>query len=240
MKKSTKFLFLLSLAMMMVAGSANAQKTHFGIKASATFNNIITDSITYSASDTSFFGTDQNPLQFGFNVGAFAEYMLSDKFGVSVEVLYARQGRKEINETDIYKSTTNITTNNINLPIMLKLYLTERLAVEIGPQFNYCFGGNINVKTSFTDELLTDQESNFTFKEIEDDFSEVVSDYKYWNRFGVGAALGFSYNFNFGLFVGARYTLGFTNLLNSINDEDKQESMDSKNSVISISAGFRF
>lgn len=241
MRKKVKFIAVLSLVMAVATSCAFAQKFHYGVKASATFNNIIMDSI--SGSDTTIFGTDGNPLQFGYNVGAFVEYMVTSKIGVSAELLYSRQGRKEVKKDDFGTITTNVTTSNINLPIMLKIYLSERLAVEAGPQFGYCFGGKVNMKTAFNDEALKDSELSLSFKELEDeDNNRGVGDkdFKYWNRFGIALGLGASINFKFGLFVGARYTIGVTDLLNTRDIQGKQVTRDSKCSEISISAGFRF
>ena len=49
-----------------------------------------------------------------------------------------------------------------------------------------------------------------------------------------GANLGFSYDFTENLFVGARYNIGLTNIVKDSPDESV------KNSVFSISAGYKF
>ena len=49
-----------------------------------------------------------------------------------------------------------------------------------------------------------------------------------------GANLGFSYDFTENLFVGARYNIGFTNIAKDSGDDSI------KNSVFSISAGYKF
>ncbi|RTY89662.1 porin family protein [Flavobacterium sp. GT3R68] len=69
----------------------------------------------------------------GFHVGAFGEFMLSEKFAIQPEVLFSTQGAKidnSLGETD-YK------LNYINIPVMAKFYVTPAVSVELGPQIGF-------------------------------------------------------------------------------------------------------
>ena len=231
MRKNVKFLAVLSAVMVMAASSAFAQFS-FGVKASATLNNILEKE--YAGEDASEYS---NPMKFGFNVGVFGEYMLSDNMSVAAELLFAQQGRKDVlKHDDDNKSTTTRTTNNINLPILFRFYPVKALSVEIGPQFGFCFSG----KTKENLRILgVEEEDELSWKDLENDVQKLDKDYKLWNRFGIGAAVGANYNFDFGLFVGARYTIGLTDLFYQ-NEDLSDDDVKSKTSVISVSVGYRF
>ena len=231
MRKNVKFLAVLSAVMVMAASSAFAQFS-FGVKASATLNNILEEE--FDGEDAS---EHSNPMKFGFNAGVFGEYMFSDNMGVAAELLFAQQGRKDVWKHDNdNKSTYTLTTNNINLPIMFRYYPMRALSVEIGPQFGFCFG----VKDKDVTKVLGNEtETSTNWGEVEDNLQEFDKDFKMWNRFNVGAAVGANYNFDFGLFVGARYTIGLTDLFYQ-NEDLSDDDVKSKTSVISVSVGYRF
>ena len=204
----------------------------FGVKASGTLNNI------YGEDSTT---TSMKPA---FNVGVMGEFFLNENMSVGAELLFAQQGCQDKDEGEDlgvkWSTKTTMTTNHINLPIMFRYYIGG-LAVELGPQFGLCLGGNYKYKREIdgkTDEHTTN------FSEIEDDFKKIDSDYKFYNRLNIGGAIGVSYNMPMGLFFGARYTYDFTNAFNEIKMDGltstKCESVKSNHGVISVSVGFKF
>lgn len=99
----------------------------------------------------------------------------------------------------------------INIPIMAKYYVIDDLAVEAGPYVGFL----MNAKIKGNDGVSMD---------VKDGLNTV--------DFGLG--FGVSYNFNDGLFAGARYNFGLTDLAKN----NEYEAV--KNSVIQISVGYRF
>ena len=232
MKKTFKFM-VVAAVLAFAANSSLMAQFKFGVKASGNLSNIyVEDSTT----------TSMKP---GFNIGVMGEYFLNDNISVGAELLLSMQGAKETSEGTTlgkdWKNTSSITTNNINLPIMIRYYFGG-LAVELGPQIGFCFGGNFKNKKESdgnTDETTT------AFSKWEDDYYKNVDDsYKMWNRLNIGGAIGVSYNMPMGLFFGARYTYDFTNLFNTIKMDGltstKCESRKSNQGVISVSVGYKF
>ncbi|MCK8521799.1 PorT family protein [Aquimarina sp. D1M17] len=115
-----------------------------------------------------------------FHFGAMAEIKFSEKFSLQPEVIYSGQGV----DTNI-SSEGRITLNYLNVPIIGKYYVTERLSIEAGPQIGF---------------LLSSKGGTLDYK----DFLKTTD-------FGVNFGLG--YKFDNGLNFSARYNLGLTNII---------------------------
>jgi hypothetical protein len=101
----------------------------------------------------------------------------------------------------------------ITIPIMADFKVAERLSIQGGPQF----GININAI----------EKDNDSGNEV--DFENVES-------LDIGLGIGAQYRLPIGLFFQARYVAGLSNVF----EEFEGESIDAKNSVISISVGWFF
>ena len=140
----------------------------------------------------------------GFHVGAFANMRLQ-RFGLQPEVIFSSQGA----EVPLTNSVEKF--SYVNVPIMLKFYLTDFLNLQAGPQFGLMTsavaennGGNINVESLY-------KESDWSL------------------GLGVGLELPF------GLNLEGRYNVGVTD----INDSpDTTTALN--NQVYQVSIGFRF
>lgn len=227
MKKTFKFL-VVAAVLAFAANSSLMAQFKFGVKVSGNLSNIYMEDTTT---------TSMKP---GFNFGVLGEYFLNENMSLGAEVLFSQQGAKETKEGEDlgikWKTTSAITTNYINVPILFRYYFGG-LAVELGPQFGLCLGGKYSYKSEVGDKT---EEYTKKFSEIEEDAQKVVSDFKYWNRLQIGGAIGLTYNMPMGLFLGARYTYDFTDLLNTINKEGKTESYKTKSGVITVSVGYKF
>ncbi|MBR5086721.1 MAG: PorT family protein [Muribaculaceae bacterium] len=72
---------------------------------------------------THFWGEYVNhDVKLGYQVGAFAEFGVTDKFAIAPEVVFAAQGGK------------HYTTNYVNIPVMLKFYVAPAFSIDFGPQ----------------------------------------------------------------------------------------------------------
>lgn len=162
-----KKIVLSLLAVAAMGLSANAQQVvKFGPKAGVNFANLN--------------GEDDASSITSFHVGAFAEIFFTDKFAIQPELLYSMQGAS----IESMGAESEMKLDYINIPIMAKYYVIDRLAVEAGPYVGFL------MKADF---------EGVDFK----DYTKSVD-------FGLG--LGASYNLDNGFFGGARYNLGLSDI----------------------------
>ena len=118
---------LILLTVTLCSTSFYAQDLDLGIKAGMNFSNI----------------TDATGLsnRTGFVFGAFAGAKLGDKIGIQGDLLYSQQGAEfDGGEIDL---------NYVNVPVVLKYFLTESIHIHGGPQFGFVVDDN--VKSVFQD-----------------------------------------------------------------------------------------
>ena len=151
-----------------------------------------------------------------YQAGVLMEYKFTDKFAIAPEVVFASQGDKfkaiELNllGTDVSKNVT-FNTNYINVPVMLKYYVSPAFSVDFGPQVGFNVYSKISIED--VDEAY----------DIKDNTKGV--------DFGLG--LGGTYNLTDNAFVQARYTLGLTKVFDG--DYNKE-----KNGNIQLAFGMKF
>ena len=132
----------------------------------------------------------------GFRVGGFLNmrwgYRTENSskgtgpWGFQPELMYSNQAVK----TD----AGDVKMNYIAVPLLLKIYPTTALSIEVGPEFSY---------------LLSTSPSTMAV-----DGAEIkVGDCKGMN---IGLAAGLAYDFEMGLTIGARYTYGFTDMAKNL------------------------
>lgn len=132
----------------------------------------------------------------GFRVGGFLNmrwgYRTENSskgtglWGFQPELMYSNQAVKT--------EAGDIKMNYIAVPLLLKVYPTTALSIEVGPEFSYL------ISTSPSTMAVDGAEIN-------------VGDCKGMN---VGVAAGLAYDFEMGLTVGARYTYGFTDMAKNL------------------------
>ena len=166
---------------------------------------------------TNFWGSDvEHGMKPSYQVGLLMEYKMSPKFAIAPEVVFASQGGKykalDLNffNLDIEKTVT-FNTNYINIPVMLKYYVTPSFSVDLGPQLS------VNVYSKYSIEGVDDA------IDVKDNTKTV--------DFGVG--LGGTYNLTNNAFVQARYTMGMTKVFDG--DHNKE-----KNGNIQVAFGMKF
>lgn len=102
--------------------------------------------------------------------------------------------------------------NYINVPVLAKFYITKQFTAEAGPQIGFL----VSAKSDGDD--------------VKDGFKSVDTGF----NFGLG------YNFTDNFSVGARYTVGLSNIADN-NADTWDEYYDSpKNSVFAITAAYKF
>ena len=171
-----KVVFATVIALVLSLVTVHAQEVKFGAKAGLNFAFVTGD-------NTKDFDPTTN-----FHVGLMAEFKISNKFSLQPELIYSGQGA----DTNI-DSEGSIGLNYLNIPLIGKYYVTERLSLEAGPQIGFLLsskGGSINYK----------------------DFLKSTD---------FGANIGVGYKLDNGLNFGARYNLGLTNIIDVDGFSDK-------------------
>jgi hypothetical protein len=232
------------IALLTFTTIAFSQDIKFGAKGGLNLSSLSGDYPDYGPSVT---GADESSLKnksvFGFHIGGFLEYSINEKLSIQPEILLSQQGSQLDLFMTQYASTTGtgkrrintaIIANKltyINLPIMLKYKVFEKLNIEFGPQIGYLVNAKVKVKQENVYGGVTDYS-----REIEGDNKES------FKGFDFGVNFGTSYDFNEHLFVEVRYNLGLSKVykpVKSIGDEINVFE-NSKNSVLQLSVGYRF
>jgi len=159
----------------------------------------------------------------GYQAGLVMEYKFNPNFAIAPEVVFASQGGKskafalDITNNDINLTTTDIkyTANYINVPVMLKYYVTPEFSIDFGPQVGF------NVFNKVSHKNLSKS------IDIKDSTKPV--------DFGLG--LGGTFNLTENAFVQARYTMGLTKVF---KDEDVIGENNAKNGNVQIAFGMKF
>lgn len=128
----------------------------------------------------------------GFRAGVMANFHWGQRtanslpgtgwIGLQPELMYSYQTVKS--------DGGDLKMNYIQLPVMIKIYPMSRLGIEVGPEFNYMI--------STSPKTMNVAGTNITTGDC--------------TGFNIGAGVGVSYELKMGLMIGARYSLGFTDL----------------------------
>ena len=173
---------------------------------------------------THFWGDDApSGMIPNYQVGLMMEYKFNPKFAIAPEVVFAAQGGKETDDVSvedfpgIVVAKGTFHTNYINVPVMLKYYVTPAVSIDFGPQVGF------NVYSKMT---VSGKAGNIEAK-------ETVNLKDNTNTVDFGLGLGATYNLTDNAFVQARYTLGLTNVF----DIDDAEA---RNGNIQLAFGMKF
>ena len=188
-------LMFLSMVLSVKAQGPHPNKSNFGIKGG------------YSLAAVSSDGDGETGQRHGFHLGLYGESFFNENIALQVELLYSQQGYKiEDGGGDFTQKI-----DYINLPLMLKPYLSDTFFLEIGPQI----GLAISHKETF--------DSGFGLFDTSQEFDPQNLDW--------GINFGGGFKTDSGVSLGVRYHLGF----GSIYDEGSP-----KNRIWQFSIGFDF
>lgn len=173
-KLNKQFLFLFAL-FFLASGGLHGQ-TRYGIKAGVNITNL-----------TKVNGISKSRT--GFQAGGLVLFLLdnNDQFYLQPELIYSMQGEYLVGKDGDNEEYKNF-LNYINIPIMLKAYLSEaesEFFAEAGPFIGFKIGENI--------ERLDNPGGGQKFNTFD---------------FGIGAGFGYSFSREFE--IGARYSYGLS------------------------------
>lgn len=175
---------------------------HFGIKAGA-LSSTLNSEMTFDPEFRMGFGYTAG-LVVNLHWGQRTETSLPGTgiIGIQPEMLFAHR--------EVRSNGGNLKFNDIQIPVMLKIYPLAQLSIELGPEFSY---------------LLSASPESVPFKDAEVQIGDCAG-------FHFGAGAGLAYEFDFGLMFGARYSMGFTDLARNLKWQSRNN--------VQVSVGWLF
>lgn len=205
-----KLVLLAAIAVTSIA-TVNAQEVRLGAKGGVNFATFNGDNLGDIKSRT------------GFHIGGLVEIPVTERFAVQPEILYSAQGAEYRDKgTELganYDYTITQKLDYISVPVMAKFYVIDGLAIEAGPQVSFLTSSKSEYEGTLGGVTVSGE------SDLED-VSKV--------DFSLGA--GVSYRLPVGVFFGARYNFGLTN----VNDGNNADDNKINNRVFQLSAGYSF
>jgi hypothetical protein len=213
MKKITFLIFALLTIFI-----SQAQEIKYGLKGGLNTSNlkgIVPISINSNQKEKSIFGV---------NLGCFVEIKLTEKLAFQPELIFSMQGNKlerdEEQQKGVFISKTRI--NYLNIPLLVKYYIENKLYVEFGPQVGLLLNIKQDVSNiSIFDPALITNEDN---KDINDITKK--TDY--------GFNLGLGFEFSDRTFINIRSNFAPSNINDVYASKNKIQ-----NEVFQISIGYK-
>ena len=215
-----KLLMMVAMAVCCMAANAQNEVGQLTLQPKVGFNvSTITGGVQMGKNDAG--------MKLGFVIGAEAEYGIAQKFSLAAGVLYSMQGCDfgefkylyTVGGQD-YESGWDKNQYNfayLNIPIVANYYLAQGFAIKAGIQPGFLLSAKNKV-----DGIGIQASDEVDMK------SEM-------NSFDLSIPLGLSYETE-NVVIDARYNLGLTKL----NKESGAGIVDSKNSVIQVTIGYKF
>jgi hypothetical protein len=186
----------------------NAQETSFGIKAGVNYA-FINGDIPNVIPDIKY------------HAGAFLNFSFTDLVALQPEFIFSVKGFGDDKE--------NLDLSYIDVPVLFKLNLADKISFHLGPQFSYL------LSSDYTSDINTDN------------FEERINDFDISAAAGMelelltGLSLGARYSFSV-ISIGKDYDLEKTVIVNNVSTQvvENIEDPDYKNGVIQLFAAFKF
>lgn len=205
---------ILSAVAVFAFGFVSAQDVKFGAKIALNVASLTGD-------------VDDASSLIGFQVGAFAEFKISEKFAFQPELMYSAQGVKESATMFVEGYETSIDAKSklgyLNIPLMAKYYPTPKFSLEFGPQVGFLLSAKVDGDYTVVIDGMSVSGSESV------DVKDQASSVDFGLNFGAG------YDFTEKVSAGVRYNLGLSNVYDYEGDNTS-----AKNSVFSVSLGYKF
>lgn len=188
-----------------------AQDAKFGLKGGFNFSNLYTKDV------------DDENLLVGFNGGLFLELPITKQIALMPELLYTTKGAEVKYDNSFFSGAGKFRLNYIEIPVLLKVNLTENFNLHFGPYAAF-----------LVDSKITNEDANGTIN-----FEQAVNKDDLNNfDYGLAAGLGFDFE-SFG--IGARYNYGLNTVGKTKTILGQSYTFpDGKNSVFSLYANIKF
>lgn len=207
MKKCLLFAIAVATLLLTSIDASAQKKTNFNgwtVKLGTNFSNIIGNSDFDVPSK----------YKVGFTAGLGLDWLFTNVVGLSVDVLYSRQG----GEFDLGKGIKVVENSNyINVPVLANFHIVKGLVGKAGVQLGFFLSGDDRIEG-------TENPQNY----------DMIGAYR---TMDVAIPVGLSYEFGFGLIIDARYHFGLTDI---IKDAPYEKGLKATNSYASLTVGYRF
>jgi opacity protein-like surface antigen len=186
--------FLLFCAAALMTSGLMAQDLTFGAMAGV---NMSTISESVDPEPDEFESSDA--LGFGFQVGAFGEYAISESIGLRAELQVQQRGLSD-DVPSINENGEEVTIDTkqsdlfVQIPVLLAINAGESLSFHVGPTLGF----------------LASSKNSIDGEDLDSEFQDEINEDR--NGFELGLALGAQYNLNETMGLGVRYTRGLTDL----------------------------
>lgn len=210
MKKNGYINVLLFVGMMVTAIPVSAQKSRegfaFGVKSGVNISNLLTEE-GLAGDEGIGIGT-----RVGYVGGVFAEYKFTRCFYLSGDVLFSGKGFKTKLPLNKEYQKACFRLNYMDFPVMANFYVWKGVVLKVGLQPSVLLASKVQWR------------------------GENVSTYDRFRHFDCSMPVGGGYDFENGLILDVRYSLGADCLLKTYVRDDCL----CNNSVFSLTAAFRF
>lgn len=159
----------------------SSQDIRYGIRGAINISNLDFDP------DADF----ENKHRNGFAFGGFVDFGLTEDISILAELQWSAEGGKE----------ESLRADYIQLPILLRFLVSERLTLGVGPQValktwenkdlfsTFSFSGVAGVEYMITDELFIDARLSYGFSNVLDQDQEDLQAKNHVIQFGFGIKL---------------------------------------------------
>jgi opacity protein-like surface antigen len=158
-----------------------SQDIRYGIRGAINISNLDFDP------DADF----ENKHRNGFAFGGFVDFGLTEDISILTELQWSAEGGKE----------ESLRADYIQLPILLRFLVSERLTLGVGPQVaiktwenedlfsTFAFSGVAGVEYMITDELFVDARLSYGFSNVLDQDQDDLQAKNHVIQFGFGIKL---------------------------------------------------
>lgn len=199
----------ISILLLFIVASAAVSAQSLGIKAGVNYSNII-------KSGDDDFKTEFKP---GFHAGLTVDVPLVSGLSFAPELMYSQKGYKVSGTSILFGDYENsITTNFIEVPVLLKIKAANIFNIHVGPQVSFL----TSTKTSFKQGSAEYEEK------VEEDNDNLKKSL-------FGGVIGAGINIGAKTVLSARYALDFQ----KNNEDGTSETPEYRNQVFQVGLGFR-
>ena len=235
-------------ALMLCSITTFAQKVTFGAKAGLNISNLSGD---YPTTSGDYLTIETSPLT-SFHLGGFVEFHLNEKIKFAPELLISIQGNQIDTRGTVWNPPTqtyqtqrfvqNPTLTYLNIPLMFKYEVINKLYLEVGPQIGFLISAKS--KWEYTNADAPAENSTVTVDLLNDGIyyfgGQQIYVEKGMNGMDLSLNIGASYDLTQSLFVQARYGGGVAAIDSKSQLAGEVKSLNLKNSVFQFSLGYRF
>lgn len=207
-----------SLCLILIASNVQGQETFptssIGLRLGGNANSWTNEFPSFEYNGQSIYPDDWKAT-YGIHIGAYAKIRLSKLVAIEPALLYTAKGTAAILNSGGSTAETKVVSNYIDIPFLLRLYVSDGFNLFLGPQLAYQLNSKYDI--SLDNELLVQGE----------DITDGISDLDF------AAVLGVGYEFESGLNINLAGELGLLSV-------DGYELLDTYNRTIRFSLGYSF